>query len=223
MKQSPNDQPKPLGLIWVDCPHSLVTAGLVQALQEQARVHPGSKPPEDVPSCVIICANGEDISEYVKRHRVGGLDTLPILVFGSHLDLPLARDSLQAGASGFVHAEMTPEQLVRAVEVAEKGELVAPRTLLGFLINENGKTDVRALSARQREILGFVVEGLSNAEIGRRLFLSESTIKQHLRAAYKVLGVNNRTEAAYLFRRDDRGTSPSEMNLPGAPERGSSG
>ena len=46
-----------------------------------------------------------------------------------------------------------------------------------------------------------MVEGLSNAEIARRLFLSESTIKQHLRAAYKVLEVNNRTEAANLFRR----------------------
>jgi DNA-binding NarL/FixJ family response regulator len=52
-----------------------------------------------------------------------------------------------------------------------------------------------------REILSYVVEGLSNAEIGRRLYLSESTIKQHLRAAYKLLGVNNRTEAANLFRR----------------------
>ena len=46
-----------------------------------------------------------------------------------------------------------------------------------------------------------VVEGLSNAEIGRRIYLSESTIKQHLRAAYKLLGVSNRTEAANLFRR----------------------
>jgi DNA-binding CsgD family transcriptional regulator len=46
-----------------------------------------------------------------------------------------------------------------------------------------------------------VVEELSNAEIARRLFLSESTIKQHLRTAYKLLGVSNRTEAANLFRR----------------------
>jgi DNA-binding NarL/FixJ family response regulator len=61
--------------------------------------------------------------------------------------------------------------------------------------------DLTALSVRQREILGYVAEGLSNAEIGRRLFLSESTIKQHLRAAYKLLGVSNRTEAANLFRR----------------------
>jgi DNA-binding NarL/FixJ family response regulator len=65
--------------------------------------------------------------------------------------------------------------------------------------------DLGALSVRQREILGHVVEGLSNAEIGRRLYLSESTIKQHLRAAYKLLGVSNRTEAAKTMRHHTRG------------------
>jgi DNA-binding NarL/FixJ family response regulator len=49
------------------------------------------------------------------------------------------------------------------------------------------------------------VEGLSNAEIAERLYLSESTIKQHLRAAYKLLGVRNRTEAAKTMRDHLRG------------------
>jgi DNA-binding NarL/FixJ family response regulator len=48
--------------------------------------------------------------------------------------------------------------------------------------------------------LELVVEGLSNAEIAGRLYLSESTINQHLRAVYKVLGVRNRTEAAKTMR-----------------------
>jgi DNA-binding NarL/FixJ family response regulator len=100
---------------------------------------------------------------------------------------------------------MTPDQLVRAITVATKGELVAPRELLGYLITlEEEPEDLVDLSPRQREILELVVEGLSNAEIGRRLYLSESTIKQHLRAAYKLLQVSNRTEAANLFRRGGR-------------------
>jgi DNA-binding NarL/FixJ family response regulator len=94
-----------------------------------------------------------------------------------------------------------PDQLLRALAVVARGELVAPRELLRYLLNEDVPANLGALSARQREILGYVVEGLSNAEIGRRLYLSESTIKQHLRAAYKLLGVSNRTEAANLFRR----------------------
>ena len=204
MIYQPKDNPKPLGLIWVDCPRSVVGAGLVRALEEKARVHQGIKPPGDVPTCIIFCANGEkDVSERVKFYQESSPSVPPIVVFSPQLDLPLARDALQAGASGFVHAEMTPDQLVRALAVATKGELVAPRELLRYVLTEDHSGDLAALSARQREILGFVVEGLSNAEIGRRLYLSESTIKQHLRAAYKLLGVSNRTEAANLFRRGD--------------------
>ena len=204
MMREPQDNPRPLGLVWVDCPRSVVSAGLVRALEKRATVHQGPKPPEDVPSCVILCANShEGLSERVEFYREQSPDAPPVVVFGPQLDLPLARDALQAGASGFVHAEMMPDQLVRALAVAAKGELVAPRELLGYVLSKDYSGDLGALSVRQREILGYVVEGLSNAEIGRRLYLSESTIKQHLRAAYKLLGVSNRTEAANLFRRGD--------------------
>ncbi|MBA3490957.1 MAG: response regulator transcription factor [Rubrobacteraceae bacterium] len=204
MIYQPKDSPKPLGIVWVDCPRSVVSAGLVRALEEKATVHQGPKPPGDAPSCVILCANGhESLSERVEFYRELSPDSPPVVVFAPQLDLPLARDALQAGASGFVHAEMTPDQLVRAVAVAATGELVAPRELLRYVLIKDRAGDLAALSVRQREILGYVVEGLSNAEIGRRLYLSESTIKQHLRAAYKLLGVSNRTEAANLFRRGD--------------------
>jgi DNA-binding NarL/FixJ family response regulator len=204
MIYQPKDSPKPLGVVWVDCPHSLMSTGLVRALEKKAIVHQGPRPPGDSPSCVILCANGhESLSERVAFYRDLSPDSPPVVVFGTQLDLPLARDALQAGASGFVHAEMTPDQLVRAVAVAAKGELVAPRELLRYVLIEDNSGDLAALSARQREILGYVVEGLSNAEIGKRLYLSESTIKQHLRTAYKLMGVSNRTEAANLFRRAD--------------------
>ena len=100
---------------------------------------------------------------------------------------------------------MDPEQVVRAVEVAQKGELVAPRQLLGYLLSQDKTPDTVALTNRQREVLELVVEGLSNAEIAGRLYLSESTIKQHLRGAYKVLGVRNRTQAAKTMRHHARG------------------
>jgi DNA-binding NarL/FixJ family response regulator len=203
MTLQPNSA-RSLGVVWIDCPPSVVSVGLVRALQERASVvQQGSELPSDAPSCVIVCPNDqENLSEHVKeRLRELSPDAPPVLVFASHLDLPLARDALKAGASGFVHAGMTPNQLLRAVAVATKGELVAPRELLNYLLSEGEPANLAALSVRQRETLGYVVEGLSNAEIGQRLFLSESTIKQHLRAAYKVLGVTNRTEAANLFRR----------------------
>jgi len=202
MMREPQANPRSLGLVWVDCPRSVVSAGLVRALEERATVHQGLKPPRDVPSCIILCANSrEDLSKRVEFYQELSQGAPPIVVFSPQLDLPLARDALQAGASGFVHAEMMPDQLLRAVAVAAKGELVAPRELLRYVLTDDQSGDLATLSVRQREILGYVVEGLSNAEIGRRLYLSESTIKQHLRAAYKLLGVSNRTEAANLFRR----------------------
>jgi DNA-binding NarL/FixJ family response regulator len=94
-----------------------------------------------------------------------------------------------------------PGQVLRAVGAALRGETVLPRGLLSEWVDEQRPPDLGVLlTARQREILSLVVEGLSNAEIGRRLYLSESTIKQPLRAAYKALGVSNRTEAAKLIR-----------------------
>jgi DNA-binding NarL/FixJ family response regulator len=204
MMREPQESPGSLGLVWLDCPRSVVGAGLVRSLEKCATVHQGLKPPRDVPSCIILCANGhEGLSERVKFYQELCPDAPPVVVFSPQLDLPLAHDALQAGASGFVHAEMMPNQLVRALAVAARGELVAPRELLRYVLTKDHSANLDTLSARQREILGYVVEGLSNAEIARRLYLSESTIKQHLRAAYKLLGVSNRTEAANLFRRGD--------------------
>jgi DNA-binding NarL/FixJ family response regulator len=192
---------KPLGLVWISCdPHSVVSVGLRRTLEERAMVRMGRQGPGDAPSSIVLCSDGtEDLSESL-GHTKEQYPGASVLVFGLHEDLPLARDALRAGARGFIHAGMRPEQLLRAVEVAAEGEIVAPRRLLEYLINHEERQDLGALTARQREILSLVVEGLSNAEIGRRLYLSESTIKQHLRAAYKALNVSNRTEAAKLIR-----------------------
>ena len=189
-----------MGLIWVDSPYPVAVAGLVQIFEGEARVHTGRNPPEEgAPSVAIYDTDGaEGVSEGVKRIRKAAPGVM-ILVFGLHLDLVLARAALKAGARGFIHARMKPEQIVRAVKVALGGEIVAPRQLLEYLLMVNEElADFDALSHRQREILEMVGEGLSNAQIAKRLFLSESTVKQHLRSAYKVLNVRNRTEAARL-------------------------
>ena len=193
--------PKPLGIVWISCdPYSVVSMGLRRTLEERATVRMGRQNTGDAPSSIIVCSDGmEGVSDSVMRIK-GENPEASVLVFGLHEDLPLARTALRAGARGFIHAGMRPEQLLRAVEVAAEGEIVAPRRLLEYLINHEEHTDLGTLTARQREILSLVVEGLSNAEIGRRLYLSESTIKQHLRAAYKALNVSNRTEAAKMIR-----------------------
>ena len=189
---------KPLGLVWVVTPsYSITTEGLKKALEGKADVHIGGQSCAGSPSCVVLYAGCMEGMGGIRELYPG----VPLLVLGSQLDLGLACAVLKQGADGFVHALMDPAQLLRAVEVVQKGELAAPRQLLGYyLMSQNEKPKIGGLSARQREVLEMVVEGLSNAEIAGRLYLSESTIKQHLRATYKVLGVHNRTEAAKTMR-----------------------
>jgi DNA-binding NarL/FixJ family response regulator len=189
---------KPLGLVWVLSPsYSITMAGLKKVLEGKADVRIGGQSCAGSPSCVVLYAGGMEEGWLEGMGRIRELyPGVPLLVFGSQLDLGLAWAALKNGADGFVHAQMDPSQVLRAVKVVQKGELAAPRQLLGYFLSQKENPKIGELSARQREILELVVEGLSNAQIAGRLYLSESTIKQHLRAAYKVLGVRNRTEAA---------------------------
>jgi DNA-binding NarL/FixJ family response regulator len=194
---------KPLGLVWVLSPsYSITTEGLKQVLEGKADVCIGGQSSSGTPSCVVLYAGGGMEEGWLEgMARIRELYSgVPLLVLGSQLDLGLACAALKKGADGFVHAQMHPAQVLRAVEVVQRGELAAPRQLLGYLLSHNENPNIGALSARGREILELVVEGSSNAEIAGRLYLSESTIKQHLRAVYKVLGVRNRTEAAKTMR-----------------------
>jgi DNA-binding NarL/FixJ family response regulator len=194
--------PKPLGLVWVVSPsYSITTEGLKHTLEGKADVRIGGESPSGSPSCVVLYAGS---MQEGWREGMGGIRELhpgvPLLVLGSQLDLALASSALKNGADGFVHAQMHPAQLLRAVEVVQRGELAAPRQLLGYFLSQKENPKIGDLTVRQGEILEMVVEGLSNAEIAGRLYLSESTIKQHLRGAYKELGVRNRTQAAKTMR-----------------------
>jgi DNA-binding NarL/FixJ family response regulator len=194
---------KSLGLVWVVAPScSITTAGLKQVLEGKADVKIGGQSSAGSPSCVVLYAGS--LEEEGCLEGMGRIRELypgvPLLVFGSHLDLGLAWATLKNGADGFVHAQMHPAQVIRAVEVVQKGELAAPRQLLGYLLSQNKNPKIGDLTARGREVTELVVEGLSNAQIAARLYLTESTIKQHLGAVYKVLGVSNRTQAAKTMR-----------------------
>jgi DNA-binding NarL/FixJ family response regulator len=198
---------KPLGLVWVLSPtYSITTEGLKTVLEGKAEVRIGGESLAGSPSCVVLYAGRTEEGCLEGMGRIRELyPGVPLLVLGSQLDLALTWAALKNGADGFVHAQMDPAQVVSAVEVVQRGGLAAPRQLLRYYLSQNENPKIGDLSARQREILEMVEEGLSNAQIAGRLYLSESTIKQHLRAVYKVLGVRNRTEAAKTMRERARG------------------
>ena len=193
---------KGLGLVWITCSYPVVTRGLEEILEEEARVHVGHEPPEgETPSSIILCTKeAGDVASEVKRLREIAPYT-PILIFSWDLDLQVGKSAFQAGVHGFIHAKMQTSQIVNVVSLASSGEVVLPKGLLRGLVAEETPAGAAALTSRQREILALVAEGMTNAQIAKRLYLSEFTIKQHLRHAYKLLKVRNRTQAAEFLRR----------------------
>jgi DNA-binding NarL/FixJ family response regulator len=190
--------PKNLGLVWVDCFQPVAAEGLARILETVAQVHVSRKPPETSPAFVVLGADDTaGLLKNLRRKRELYPDS-PIVVFNWRLDLALAQTALRAGARGCINGDMQPKQILRALSVVAEGQIAAPRQLLEYMITTDKPVDLDILSSRQKEILELVGEGLSNAAIAERLFLSESTVKQHLRSAFKVLGVSNRTEAARL-------------------------
>lgn len=198
-----------LDTVWIDCPFPVVSLGLERVLELEGEFDVGYEdvgyedgPATDcAPSVIVVHADEiEDVCDGLERAEQRNPE-IPVVVFSIHISYPLAQAALRRGARGFIHAGMQPAQIVRALKVAAQGEIAVPRELVESLVKgEEGSPDLDALTPRQREILELVADGLSNAQIGKHLFLSESTIKQHLRSAYKILSVKNRTEAARLIR-----------------------
>lgn len=116
--------------------------------------------------------------------------------------------ALSAGADGFLLKTGDPRELLMGVRaVAEGGAFLSPRVarqVLDGLEHDRSAGRLRAseqvgdLTEREREVLALLGAGLSNGEIGRRLFLVEGTVKGHVSAILKRLRVRNRVEAAVL-------------------------
>ncbi|MET9722100.1 response regulator transcription factor [Streptomyces zaomyceticus] len=105
---------------------------------------------------------------------------------------------VEAGATGYLLKDATRGQLVEAIHSASRGETVlAPRVAQRLVARMRRPVPV-TLTAREAEVLGAVADGLSNAEIGRRLFIGEATVKTHLLRVFAKLDVSDRTHAVVV-------------------------
>ncbi|WP_067574604.1 LuxR C-terminal-related transcriptional regulator [Nocardia acidivorans] len=102
--------------------------------------------------------------------------------------------AIEAGAVGYILKDTPPSELLAAVRSAAEGESVLSPSVASRLMTRVRKPDT-TLSPREIEVLRLVADGHSNREIGRRLFLSETTVKSHLVHIYAKLGVKSRTSA----------------------------
>jgi DNA-binding NarL/FixJ family response regulator len=113
--------------------------------------------------------------------------------------------ALRAGASGFLLKDVRPAELVEAIRVVARGDaLLAPSVTRRLLdrfagtLPEAPAADLDELTAREVEVLRLVALALSNAEIAERLVLTEATVKTHVSAILRKLGLRDRVQAVVL-------------------------
>jgi DNA-binding NarL/FixJ family response regulator len=142
-----------------------------------------------------------------------GVRVVVLTTYDSDADILPA---VEAGAAGYLLKDTPRDTLVGAIFAAARGETVLAPSVAGRLVNRLRAAPPEAparetLSARETEVLILAGRGLTNAQIGRELFVSEATVKTHLLRAYAKLGVTGRTAA--VTRAMELGVLPS----PGRP------
>jgi DNA-binding NarL/FixJ family response regulator len=126
------------------------------------------------------------------RQQAPEIRVLVLTTYGTDADITRAVD---AGATGYLLKDAPREQLFAAIRAAAKGEAVLSPSVATRVLGRMRAPAQEALSARELEILGAVARGLSNKQIGRRLYVSEATVKTHLLRIFGKLGVDDRTAA----------------------------
>ena len=136
---------------------------------------------------------GADVGELVKR-LTAELDA-PVVIFTADGGARLLTESLKAGVRGYVRKDSPPEDLVRAIRAAQAGEFYVDPSLSSTIVLEEGD---RTLSARQREILQMLANGLQTEAVARQLGLSTETVRTHTKRILAKLEASTRTQAVAI-------------------------
>ena len=136
---------------------------------------------------VVAGSDPAEVRNAIERH----FDAQVVVVHPEMSALDL-RTLIAAGARGFVPTDQADAVLPATVRAVQAGQMVLPATY-------HFKLDRPNLTMREKQLLGMVVLGFSNAEISNKLFLAESTVKSHLSSAFAKLGVRSRKDAAALI------------------------
>ncbi len=192
----------------LDAEADIEVVGEASSAEQALRRVPAMNP--DVAVLDVRLPDGNGVT--VCRELRSRMPDLRCLMLTSFADDEARLDAIMAGAAGYVLKQIRGSDLVEAVRAVAAGDsLLDSRETASFLERVQHKNDadepLRRLTEREREILVLIGEGLTNRQIGQRLFLAEKTVKNYVSGLLAKLGMERRTQVAVLATQMRRGGS----------------
>ncbi len=191
--------------------HEVVREGLRLSLSRTPHIRVVGEAPDG--NAALDLASRRKPNVVIMDVRMPGMDGLDatkalmerepntsVLIFTAYSERSLLARGLESGAKGYILKEAPHDTLVRAIEKVAGGDsFIDPALMPAFL---SGKDREDMLTAREREILQLLADGMSNADVAPRLFISQETVKSHVRHILAKLEADTRTHAVAIALRD---------------------
>ena len=165
----------------------------------------------EMPACIVIgfARLDQSAGAAVRELRSRLSEVSPVLVF-ERANNGDVRRALELGVGGVVLNNELGETLAAVVAVVSAGQVSVPGS-------QRSELQARVLTTREKQILGLVTMGMTNAQIANKLFLAESTVKSHLSSAFAKLDVSSRNEAVSVILDPERGAGLGILSIPAEP------
>jgi DNA-binding NarL/FixJ family response regulator len=169
----------------------------LEAVQKAARFEP---------TVVLMDIRMPDVDGMQATRRIIARDPSARVLILTTFDLDeYVYEALRAGASGFVLKDDPPEQLIAAVRTIAAGDALLSPSVTRRVIKQFTRVprpsppkELDELTEREREIFTLIADGLSNAEIGERLYITDTTVKTHVTHIFQKLNLRDRVQAVVL-------------------------